>query len=278
MNRIDAHQHFWRYNEDRDSWITEEMNVIKKDFLPHDLYPLLKENNFDGCIAVQVDQSEKENEFLIQLAEENNFIKGVVGWIDLKADDLEKKLDNYKESKHLKGFRHILQAEADRKFMLNDKFKKGIGLLQKNNFTYDILIYTEQLKYIKEFVTFFPEQKFVIDHLAKPNIRKSNFDKWKKDILTVAGYENTYCKISGMVTEADWNKWKQDDFTPYLDAVVEAFGTKRIMFGSDWPVCLLAASYKDVVEIVSDYFSAFSTTEQHDFFGLNAIKFYNLHN
>jgi L-fuconolactonase len=155
---------------------------------------------------------------------------------------------------------------------------RGIGLLQRNNFTYDILIYADQLKYIKDFVSAFPKQKFVIDHLAKPGIKDGNLDEWKKDITVVAEYENVYCKISGMVTEADWGKWKQDDFTPYLDVVVEAFGTNRIMYGSDWPVCLVAASYTQVVNIPVKYFSTFSLVEQEKFFGGNAIQFYELAN
>ncbi|MEO6329201.1 MAG: amidohydrolase family protein, partial [Ginsengibacter sp.] len=255
-----------------------EMGVIKKDFLPHDLKPLLQQNNFDGCVAVQADQSEEETMLLIELAKKNDFIKGVVGWVDLKADDIEKKLEHYRTYEAIKGFRHVLQGEKDRKFMLSPQFKNGIGLLQKNNFTYDILIYPDQLKYTKEFVAAFPEQKFVIDHLAKPDIRNGNSDEWKADILALAMFKNVYCKISGMVTEAHWNKWKQNDFVPYIDTVVKAFGPDRLMFGSDWPACLVAASYKNVVKIVSDYFSSFSKTEQGKIFGENAIQFYNLRN
>lgn len=276
MNKIDAHQHFWKFDPVRDTWITDEMKVIQKDFLPHDLQPLLQQNNFDGCVAVQADQSEEQNKFLLELAEKNDFIKGVVGWIDLKADDLENKLDEYKQFKILKGFRHVLQGELDRKYMLDDKFKRGISLLQKYNFTYDILIYTDQLKYTKAFVEAFPRQKFVIDHLAKPNIKDKQIDEWRDDISALAEYENVYCKISGMVTEADWNNRNQKDFTPYLETVVNTFGTDRIMFGSDWPVCLVAASYKNVVEIAANFISSFSLAEQAKFFGLNAIEFYNL--
>lgn len=278
MHRIDAHQHFWKYDPVRYSWIIAGMEAIKKDFLPHDLELLLQQNNFDGCVAVQANQSEEETMFLIELAKQNDFIKGVVGWVDLKADDIEKKLDHYKAFETVKGFRHVLQGEKDRKFMLDPLFKKGIGSLGKNNFTYDILIYPDQLKYIKQLVAAFPQQKFVIDHLAKPDIRDNNSDEWKSDICAVAEYENVFCKISGMVTEATWNKWKQQDFIPYLDTVVNAFGINRIMFGSDWPACLVAASYKNVVEIAANYFSSYTTTEQDKFFGGNAIKFYNLTN
>jgi len=276
MHRIDAHQHFWKYDPVIHSWITDEMPAIKKDFLPHDLKPLLEQHNFNGCVAVQADQSEKETQFLIDLAKENDFIKGVVGWVNLLADDIEEKLEYYESFTVLKGFRHVLQGEEDRKFMLNSQFMRGIGLLQKNNLTYDILIYADQLKYVKPFVSNFPKQKFVIDHLAKPGIKHKNLDEWKKDMYTAAENENVYCKISGMVTEADWQKWKEDDFTPYLDTIVEAFGMNRVMFGSDWPVCFLAASYKQVMGIPAKYFSSFSKLEQDKFFGGNAIQFYNL--
>ncbi|MEO6453517.1 MAG: amidohydrolase family protein, partial [Ginsengibacter sp.] len=209
MNRIDAHQHFWKFDLVRDSWITDEMSNIKKDFLPADLLPLLQQNNFEGCVAIQADQSEEQNDFLIDLAKENNFIKGIVGWVDLKASDLEMKLEHYKKHPIIKGFRHVLQAETDRKFMLDPQFMKGIGLLAKNNFTYDILIYTDQLQYINRFVAEFPEQKFVIDHLAKPNIKEKSIEEWESDIYAVSEYENVYCKISGMVTETDWKHWEQ---------------------------------------------------------------------
>lgn len=276
MDRIDAHQHFWNFEPARDLWITDEMEIIKKDFLPGDLYPLLQQNNFDGCVAVQADQSEEQNRFLMELANKNNFIKGIVGWVDLTANDVEVKLEHYKQFKIFKGFRHVLQGEADRKFMLTTQFKNGISLLKKNNFTYDILVYSNQLKYTKELVAAFDEQKFVIDHLAKPDIKSKMIKEWKSDISAVAKYENVYCKISGMVTESDLNNWQQQNFIPYLDIVIEAFGINRVMFGSDWPVCLLAASYQNVVEIVTNYFSSFSATEQDKFFGGNAIYFYDI--
>jgi L-fuconolactonase len=276
MKRIDAHQHFWKFDPLRHEWITNEMNVIKKDFLPHELQPLLLQFNFDGCVAVQVDQSERETQFLIDLAKENDFIKGIVGWVNLQGDDIEERLEYHKSFKIIKGFRHILQGERDRKFMLNPKFMRGISMLQKNNFTYDILIYTDQLKYVQSFVNAFPKQKFVIDHLAKPGIKLKSLDEWKKEIYKVAECENVYCKVSGMVTEADLDKWEIDDFTPYLDTVTGAFGTERLMFGSDWPVCLLAASYSEVVNIPAKYFSSFSKSEQEKIFGGNAVEFYDL--
>jgi L-fuconolactonase len=274
--RIDAHQHFWKFDPIRDSWITDEMAVIQKDFLPKDFQTVLEKNNFDGSVLVQSDQSEKENEFQLTNAKQNDFIKGVVGWVDLQANDIEERLAYYSSFKKMKGFRHVLQGEADRSFMLGPQFMDGLGKLEKFGFTYDILIYADQLKYIPEFVGAFMNQRFVIDHLAKPRIKEREIGEWKKEIQKMARFENVCCKISGMVTEADWKNWKRDDFIPYIDVVTEAFGPNRIMYGSDWPVCLVAASYEQMLGVVEEYFSSFSETEQELFFGKNAIQFYNL--
>jgi L-fuconolactonase len=276
MKRIDSHQHFWKFDPVRDSWINEEMKLIQKDFLPKDLQPILKQNGFDGCVAVQSDQTEGENHFHYQNAEEFDFIKGIVGWVDLRSEIIEERLQYYTQFKKVKGFRHVLQGEPRRDLMLQADFMNGISLLKKYNFTYDILIFKDQLQYIPKFVSSFPDQPFVIDHIAKPDIKNGEVDEWKKDIEHAAQFENVFCKISGMVTEADWKGWKKEDFKPYLDVVVEAFGTNRVMFGSDWPVCLVAASYKEMLSIVEDYFSSFSKEEQEKIFGLNAIGFYNL--
>jgi len=275
--RIDAHQHFWNFDPIRDSWITDDMKAIRRDFLPADLQPLLQETGIDGCIAVQVDQSEDDNEYLLSHAEHNDFIKGVVGWVDLRHPDVEQRLQHYKKYPKLKGFRHILQGETNRALMLSSSFKQGIGLLKAYGYTYDILIYPDQLGYTKEFAAAFPDQPFVLDHIAKPHIRDRYItDEWKDAMHAVAANANLYCKISGMVTEADWHHWKPEHFRVYLDTVVEAFGTHRILFGSDWPVCLVAGSYRQVYDIVKDYFSSFSIDEQAAFFGGNAIKFYKL--
>jgi L-fuconolactonase len=276
MLRIDAHQHFWEFDLVRDSWITDEMATIKKDFLPKDFQSVLRENNFDGSVAVQSDQSEKENEFQLRNASEKDYIKGVVGWVDLQSTNVGERLNYYSSFKKMKGFRHVLQGEADRALMLKRGFLNGISKLEKFGFTYDILIFPDQLRYIPEFVAAFPKQKFVIDHIAKPEIRNEKIKEWEKEIEKVAKHENVYCKISGMVTEADWNNWKKEEFIPYIDVVVKAFGVRRIMYGSDWPVCLIAASYKEVLDIVKEYFSSFSENEQRLFFGENAIQFYNL--
>ena len=275
IQAIDAHQHFWHYEPVKHSWINDEMAAIRKDFLPDDLLPVLKENNVDGCVAVQADQTEAETNFLLKLADENNFIKGVVGWVDVRSDNLVQRLEHYTQSKKLKGFRHVLQGEEPA-FMLQPSFLKGIGLLQQFNFTYDILIFPKHLQAAIQLVKQFPDQQFIIDHIAKPYIKDGLIDEWKKDIRAIAQFPNTHCKISGMVTEADMRNWKPADFTPYLDVVTEAFGINRIMYGSDWPVCLAAGSYKKVIGIVKNYFSSFSLNEQQAFFSKNAQAFYHL--
>ncbi len=276
--RIDAHQHFWKFDPIRDAWITDDMAVIQKDFMPADLEVLLKHNNIDGCVLVQADQSEEHNHFMLELSAKHNFIKGVVGWIELQADadTVLDRLSYYKQYPVMKGFRHVLQGETDRALMLKPNFMRGIGLLKDFGYTYDILVFADQLKYVTEFVNTFPDQKFVIDHIAKPNIRKGEIDEWRKDIMSIGACENVWCKISGMVTEADWKDWTKQDFAPYIDVVAEAFGPGRIMFASDWPVCLVAASYGEVLAIVHDYFAEFTTYENAAFFGGNASNFYNL--
>jgi len=275
MQKIDSHQHFWRYDPVKHDWIDDTMKMIRKDFLPGDLQPVLKENNFDGCIAVQADQTEAETNFLLALQQENTFIKGIVGWVDLRQDNIRERLSWYKQFAAVKGFRHVLQGEAP-EFMLQPKFLNGIAALEELEFTYDILIFPKHLAAAITLVKQFPRQKFVIDHIAKPYIKKGLLGEWKQAMKIIAQHENVYCKISGMVTEADYQYWKKEDFTLYIDAVVEAFGTKRIMYGSDWPVCLVAASYTNMLNIVKDYFAHFSTTEQDNFFGNNAASFYKL--
>jgi len=276
MLRIDSHQHFWKYDPVRYDWIDDNMSVIQKDFLPEDLDPILKANGFDGCITVQSHQSEQENEFQLANADEHDFIKGVVGWVDLQSPKIEERLAYYQQFEKLKGFRHVLQGESQRDFMLRPDFLKGISMLKKYSYTYDILILPDQLKYTTEFVSQFPDQRFVIDHIAKPNIEQKELKDWEKDIKVVAAFENVHCKVSGLVTEADWRNWQPADFNNYLEVVTNSFGTKRLMYGSDWPVCKVAAGYGQVVNIVKDYFSAFSQTEQQAFFGGNAIEFYNI--
>jgi L-fuconolactonase len=276
MPRIDSHQHFWIFDPVRDSWINDEMRVIQRDFLPGDLQPILKENGIDGCVAVQADQSETQNDFLLGLAQDNHFIKGIVGWVDLRADNITERLEYYSQFELMKGFRHVLQGEEDRALMLKSGFRSGISNLKKYGFTYDILIFPDQLQYMSAFMGGFTDQKFVIDHLAKPNIKDKKIDDWAKDIRAVAKHENLCCKVSGMVTEADWKNWKAEDFFPYLDVLFDAFGAGRLMFGSDWPVCQVAATYGQMKGIVEQYTTKLSANEQSAFWGGNATHFYNL--
>jgi L-fuconolactonase len=274
--RIDSHQHFWQYNPARDAWITDDMKIIQRDFSPNDLAPVLKENTMDGCVSVQADQSETETLFLLDHADKHAFIKGVVGWVDLLADNVHERLEYLSSFKKLKGFRHIVQGEPDDRFLLGKDFCRGIAALHTKGFTYDILIYPKQLEAAIEFVKRFPDQSFVVDHIAKPFIKEGRLDNWEKYMRDLATFDNVYCKVSGMVTEADWKNWKPNDFTPYLDVVLESFGSKRILYGSDWPVCLVAAPYQQQLNIVEQNIAHLSTSEQKAIMGENAIRFYNL--
>jgi L-fuconolactonase len=275
MKIIDTHQHFWKYDATRHDWINEDMRAIRKDFLPEQLAPLLKENNVEGCVSVQVDQTTEETDFLLALAKEYSFIQGVVGWVDLRSSNLEDTLENYRDAKALKGFRHIIQGQAAG-FMLQPNLIQGLKKLATRNYTYDLLIYAHQLKEANELIKQVTELPIVIDHVAKPNIKNSEMEEWKKEITALAKYPNVYCKISGMATEANWETWTMAGLQPYLDTVVAAFGTERIMFGSDWPVCLVATSYAKWLKGVQNYFNTFSSTEQEAIFAGNAIKFYKL--
>ncbi|HTF17706.1 MAG TPA: amidohydrolase family protein [Chryseolinea sp.] len=276
MPRIDAHQHFWKFDPVRDAWIDESMKRIQRDFYPQDLKPLLDVHGFDGCVLVQTDQSDAETEFLLSLAWQYHFIKGIVGWIDLQADDISERLAQGAHNKVLKGFRHVLQGEKQRDFMLRPDFMRGVAELQRYGYTYDILVYPDQLPFVRKLVAMFPNQLFVIDHLAKPYVKNREIDGWRADMRSIAAFPNVYCKVSGMVTEADWDMWREAELTPYIDAVVEAFGVQRLMFGSDWPVCLLASEYEQVVNIVKNHFASFTKSEQELIFGTTATRFYKL--
>lgn len=272
---IDSHQHFWNYDPIKDSWIDESMGVLKKDFLPKDLAPILKENGVDGCIAVQADQSEKETEFLLSCAASNQFIKGVVGWVDLIAPNLEERLEHYTSNHLFKGVRHIVQAEND-DYLLRKDVQNGIGKLAKYNLTFDLLIYPHQLPSAIVLVEKFPNQRFILDHIAKPNISEPISDAWLSNIIHLSKNPNVSCKLSGMVTETNNYTFMDSDFTPYIDTVFNSFGSKRILFGSDWPVCLIASNYKKVLTIVNDYLYKHSTKIKDNVLGQNAIKIYNL--
>ncbi|MDY7396982.1 amidohydrolase family protein, partial [Aureibaculum sp. 2210JD6-5] len=227
-------------------------------------------------VAVQADQTLRETDFLLELGNENDFIKGVVGWADLRAENIDEILQKYSQHPKLKGFRHIVQGEPDPNFLLRPDFSNGISKLGKYNFTYDILVFPHQLGTVLEFVKKFPNQKFVIDHIAKPYIKDGFYDGWAVLMTEIAKQGNVYCKLSGMTTEADYEQWTPNQIKPYIDLVLNVFGSERILFGSDWPVCLVAGNYQKTKALVTDFIATFSKTEQEAIMGKNAVRFYNL--
>lgn len=273
---IDSHQHFWQYEAKKHEWIDDQMAVIRRDFLAEDLEKVFQENQIDGCVAVQADQTLAETDFLLELANENDFIKGVVGWVDLRAENIEGVLKMYSAFSKLKGFRHVVQGESDPNFLLRPEFLRGIVALEKYNFTYDILIFPHQLGATLEFVKKFPNQKFVIDHIAKPYIKDGFYDGWATMMMEIGKHKNVYCKISGMTTEADYDSWTPEQIKPYFDLVLKAFGPDRLLFGSDWPVCLVAGNYAKTKALVTQFIAHLSPEEQNAIMGQNAINFYNL--
>lgn len=274
--KIDAHQHFWHFDPVRDSWIDDSMKVLRQDFLPENLELHLNDAGMEGCIAVQADQSEGETQFLLNLADKNSIVKGVVGWVDLCADDVKERLAHFSENALFKGVRHIVQAEPDPDFMQRSDFQSGISALSDFDLTYDILVYPNQLPSAIRLVSQFPDQPFVLDHIAKPLIKDHVFEPWKTQIQELARHPNVYCKLSGAITEADWQSWDKTEITPYFDIACEAFGSNRLMFGSDWPVCNLAGSYERVYVLMNQYLSQFSPEEQEKIWGKNAIDFYKI--
>jgi L-fuconolactonase len=273
---IDSHQHFWRYDPARHGWIDESMGVLKRDFLPEQLASELDGNGMDASIAVQADQSEQETLFLLNLAKRSRRIAGVVGWVDLVSPRLDDRLKFFSQFEKLRGVRHVAQSEPDDRFLVRSDFTRGISRLQEFGFTYDILIYPKHLPAAIELVAKFPQQRFVLDHLAKPEIKTKNIAAWATLMGSMGRNPNVYCKLSGLVTEADWRRWTPADFDPYLDVVFDAFGEDRLMFGSDWPVCLLAASYKQVKDIIANYVERKAPKAKEKIFGANAVRFYDL--
>ncbi|MCB0519371.1 MAG: amidohydrolase family protein [Lewinellaceae bacterium] len=276
MTIIDSHQHFWQYSPVRDTWMDESMKALRRDFMPPKLAAELQANGVAGSVAVQADQSEQETIFLLGLAERHAFIKGVVGWVDLRAENVEERLAHFSTYPKLKGFRHIVQGERDPDFMLGKAFLNGISHLEKYGFTYDILIFPHQLGAALELARQFPRQRFVVDHLAKPRIREGLSDGWAGPMAALGQLGNVWCKLSGMVTEADWNGWKYGDLLPYLDHVVQSFGPQKLMFGSDWPVCLLAGNYTIVKSILDRYLGSLPEAVRMGIWGGNAEAFYRL--
>ena len=271
--RLDSHQHFWRYDAAQYPWIPTG-SPLQRDWLPADLAALQQPLGFDGSIAVQARQSLTESRWLLELADADSRIKGVVGWVDLQSEHVGEQLAEFARHPSLVGVRHVVQDEPDDNFMLRPAFVRGIGALQDFGLTYDLLIFPKQLPAAIELVRRFPEQPFVLDHIAKPFIKTGTLSPWREQIQELAQFPNVLCKVSGMVTEADHGAWRPDDFRPYLDVVSNAFGEDRLMFGSDWPVCLLAADYGRVVSLIRDYAAQLSAPAQAKLFGGNAAKFY----
>lgn len=273
--KIDAHQHFWNFDRQRDTWITDDMVRIQQDFSPADLQPLLQQHHFDGCVAVQADASQNETDFLLVLADEHAFIKGVVGWLDLCSDTIDDLLARYALNENFKGVRYILQGQPEGTMFRKD-FQRGIAAMEPYGLAYDLLIYPNQLEEAIELVAAFPKQRFILDHCAKPHIKAKEIEIWQKQMVQLSKFENVACKVSGLITEADWDTWNRSTIEPYLEVVFDAFGSHRTLFGSDWPVSLLAGSYSKTVALVEDYISKFSETEQQQIMGLNAKNWYNL--
>jgi L-fucono-1,5-lactonase len=273
--RIDAHQHFWRYDPRRDGWITDEMRSLRRDFLPADLERPLADHSIDGSVAVQADQSEQETAFLLDLARRYPFIKGVVGWVDLRSPRLDQTLEALAADARFRGVRHLAQAEPD-DFLARDEVIRGIGRLTRFGLSYDILIVARQLSAVLTMTARLPNQPFVLDHLAKPSIKNRVLEPWATAVRELARRPNVWCKLSGLVTEADWTDWRQDQLRPYLDVALDAFGPDRVMFGSDWPVCLVAAPYERVLGVVVEYAASLSAAEREALFGGNAVRFYGL--
>jgi L-fuconolactonase len=274
--RLDAHQHFWNYSAAEYPWIGAGPERLARDYLPPDLDPLLAGEGLDGSVAVQARQSVEESRWLLALAEAHPLVKGVVGWVDLRSDRVGDDLCVLAANPKFVGVRHVVQDELDPRFVLGEGFIRGLWQLRQHGLTYDLLLYPNQLPAAVELVGLLPEQPFVVDHLAKPRIAAGEIEGWDRHIRAIARHKNVCCKVSGMVTEAASQGWKRDDFTPYLDVVLEAFGPERLMFGSDWPVCLLAGEYADVAAIPRDYFSRLSATEQRMIWGDTAARFYGL--
>jgi L-fuconolactonase len=273
--RIDAHQHFWRYTPSEYAWIDDTMDALKRDFLPGDLEPELRRAGFDGTVAVQACQTVEETRWLLQLAERHDFVQGVVGWVDLRSTDVRSQLQALAHPK-LVGIRHVVQAEPDDRFLLRADFCRGIAALEESGLAYDVLVYPRHLPVALEFARRFPLMRFVLDHLAKPEIRRGEIRAWERDLRALATQPHVWCKLSGLVTEADWRGWTPQQLRPCLDAAFDAFGPERLMVGSDWPVCTLVADYARTVSVVLDALASRPAQEQDAVLGGNAQRFWNL--
>jgi L-fuconolactonase len=272
---IDAHQHFWVYDPREYEWIDDSMASLRRDFLPGDLKPELDRNGFQGCVAVQARQTLEETQWLLDLARDAPFILGVVGWVDLLSPQVQSQLAAFAGNPKLVGIRHIVQSEPDG-FLLQPEFLRGISALEEFDLAYDILIYTKHLPVAAEFVQRFSRQRFVLDHLAKPPVKRGDIDSWAHGLRELAAFPNVFCKLSGLVTEADWRNWMSEQIAPYMDVALECFGPHRLMIGSDWPVCTLAASYSRAVDATRDYLSRQTAEIRDAVLGGNAQRFWRL--
>jgi L-fuconolactonase len=274
--RLDTHQHFWRYDPAQHAWMTDAMGVLRRDYLPADLEPLLGASGFDGTVAVQARQVVEETDWLLHLADAHPFIRGVVGWVDLRSPRVGDHLERCARHPKLVGVRHVVHDEPDDAFVLSPEFRAGIARLQDFDLTYDLLLFPRHLPFAARLVEEFPEQPFVLDHIAKPLIRKGVLAPWKEDLRGLAAFPNVFCKLSGMVTETRWGHWRPEDFHPHLDAVVEAFGPERLMIGSDWPACTLSGDYASTMAVVVDYLQRFPSEARDGVLGHNGARFYGL--
>lgn len=273
--KIDAHHHLWRYSPEEYGWIDDDMVALRRDFLPSDLGNEMRTVGIDGAVTVQARQTLEETCWLLELADANKEIRGVVGWAPIMEDEFPEVLEDLARQPKLKGLRHVVQAEPD-DFLLRDDFNRGIGQLKETGLIYDILIYERQLPEAIQLVDRHPGQPFVLDHIAKPRIREGMLEPWATQIRDLARRENVSCKLSGLVTEADWRSWSPESLRPYFDVAAEAFGPKRLMAGSDWPVCLVACGYARWFAVLENYFAGWSVPEREAIFGENARRVYNL--
>jgi L-fuconolactonase len=274
--KIDAHQHFWKYNNHEYVWMSAAMERLRKDYLPADLLPLMTASGVEGTVAIQARQTLEESEWLLQLADEWAFIRGVVGWVDLCSEQVSEQLERLFRHAKFRGVRHVVHDEPDDQFMLRRSFLDGLSKLEAFGLTYDLLLFPRHLPVACKVVNRFPNQRFVLDHIAKPPIRAREIDGWASDLKRLAAFPNVACKISGLVTEAKWDFWAKEDFEPYINVVLNAFGTDRLMIGSDWPVCTLAADYKSVVELETSYIGHLSNDEQRAILEKNPMQFYSM--
>jgi L-fuconolactonase len=273
--RIDAHQHFWRYDPAEYAWIDDAMSSLRRDFLPPDVTEDMRGAGFSACIAVQARQNVEETRWLLELANRHPLIAGVVGWIDLRSHDVDAQLERFAAHPRLVGVRHVLQSEPDG-FPERADFRRGLARIEHFGLAYDILVYARQLPAAIALAEAFPAQRFVLDHLGKPEIRAGAFDSWRRELDRMARLPNVCAKLSGLVTEADWSSWTADALRSYVDAALDAFGADRLMIGSDWPVCTVAGTYRGVMDVVIAALDSRTAAERDAVLGGTARRFWNL--